>query len=301
MCVHILPLDCGLDWVNGLPLQAGLFSGVLTAFIIDRYQNLQQSPALQSAFFLQQSTALLNQISHQLSSLGAHFPANLSLPGYTPLPSPSDVRVNTYWFMSLVCSLSAALLATLVQQWARDHMHIFRRYSHPLKTARIRQYLYDGVKRWRMLAIAEAVPGLIHISLFLFFAGIADFTFSTHLTAGKFTIIPMGFTFAIYIFSTIVPVFKPQSPYRTSFTGLVWYVARRWPFGRNYTDRDGKPKPLSSHMTDGQMQLAMETNEARKGRDERAIRWLINNLTEDVEMESLASGIPGSFEADWGF
>jgi hypothetical protein len=48
------------------------------------------------------------------------------------------------------------------------------------------------------------------------------------------------------------------------------------------------------------MQLAMETNEARKGRDERAIRWLIGNLTEDIEMESLASGIPGSFEADWG-
>ena len=44
----------------------------------------------------------------------------------------------------------------------------------------------------------------------------------------------------------------------------------------------------------------METNEARKGRDERAIRWLIGNLTEDIEMKSLASGIPGSFEADWG-
>lgn len=53
-------------------------------------------------------------------------------------------------------------------------------------------------------------------------------------------------------------------------------------------------------MTDGQMQLAMETNEARECRDDRAIRWLISNLTEDIEMESLASGIPGSFEADWG-
>ncbi|KAI0281989.1 hypothetical protein BGY98DRAFT_912833, partial [Russula aff. rugulosa BPL654] len=201
--------------LNGWPLQAGLFSGVLTAFIIDRYQNLQQSPALQSAFLLQQSTTLLNQISHQLSSLGAQFPANLSLPGYTVNPSASDVRVNTYWFMSLVCSLSAALLATLVQRWARDYMHIFSRYSHPLKIARIRQYLYDGVKFWRMRAIAEAVPGLIHISLFLFFTGLADFLFTTHSTVGKFTIIPIAFSVITYTISTILPIIKPQTPYRT--------------------------------------------------------------------------------------
>ena len=37
-------------------------------------------------------------------------------------------------------------------------------------------------------------------------------------------------------------------------------------------DRRGASKPLSSHMTDGQMQLAMEMNEARRGPDERAMR-----------------------------
>ena len=300
LCAHILPLNGGLDCVNEWRLQAGLFSGTLTAFIIDRYQNLQQNPAQQSAFLLQQSTVLLNQISHQLSSLGAQFPANLSLPGYTLQASASDVRVNTYWFMSLVCSLSAALLATLVQRWARDHMHIFHRYSHPLKIARIRQYLHEGVEYWHMREIAEAVPGLIHISLFLFFIGLADFLFSTHLTVGKFTIIPIAFIVAIYTIGTILPVFKPQTPYRTSFSGLAWYLARRWLFKRNFMNRNGAPKPLSSHMMDGRMQLAMEENEARKSRDEQAIRWLIRNLTEDVEMESLASGIPGSFEADWG-
>jgi hypothetical protein len=284
--------------LNGWPLQAGLFSGVLTAFIIDRYQVLQQVPAQQSAFYLQQSTTLLNQISHQLSFLGAQFPANLSLPGYTPNPSASDVRVNTYWFMSLVCSLSAALLATLVQRWARDYMHIFRRYGHPLKVARIRQYLYDGVKFWRMRAIGEAVPGLIHISLFLFFIGLADFLFSTHLTVGKFTIIPIAFTATIYAICTFAPVICPQSPYRTSFTDFAWNIARL--FRRYHKDRNGISKPLSSDMMDGQMQLAMDANKSRKSRDERAIRWLIRQLTEDIEMESLASGIPGSFENGWG-
>jgi hypothetical protein len=53
-------------------------------------------------------------------------------------------------------------------------------------------------------------------------------------------------------------------------------------------------------MADGQMQLAMAKDKERKGRDEQAIRWLVNNLTEDIEMESLVSGIPGSFDAKWG-
>lgn len=297
LCAHILPLDCGLDFVNVWSLQAGLFAGTLTAFIVDRYQNLQQTPAQQSAFFLQQSTVLLNQISYQLSSLGAQFPANLSLPGYNFHPSASDVRVNTYWFMSLVFSLSAALLATLVQRWAWDYMHIFRRYGHPLKIARMRQFLYEGVRHWRMRAIAEAVPGLIHISLFLFLIGLADFLFATYSAVGKFTIIPIAFSAAIYIFSTIAPVFNPQSPYRTAFSDMVWYIIRQCLCRRYYKGRHGAS---GDNMTDVQMYLAMESNGARRGRDERAIQWLIGNLTEDIEMESLASGIPGSFDADWG-
>ncbi|KAH9052791.1 hypothetical protein EDB87DRAFT_1570007, partial [Lactarius vividus] len=80
----------------------------------------------------------------------------------SPTPPPphsfnlntSDVRVNGFWFMSLVFSISAALLATLVQQWVRDYMHVFQRYSSPLKGARLRQYhIYtkarrDGMCQW---------------------------------------------------------------------------------------------------------------------------------------------------------
>ena len=286
--------------INGRTCQAGLFSAALTAFIIDRYQNIQPNPAQQSAYFQQQSTILLNQISHQLASLGAPIPSNLSLPGPTLSSSRSDIRVNTCWFISLVSSLSAALLATLVQRWARYHMHVFQRYGHPLKIARIRQYLHEGVERWRMLAIAEAVPGLVHISLFLFFIGLADFLLNTSTIVGILTICPIIICGTIYIIGTVVPLTSPQSPYRTSFTGLAWFIIQRI-FKRRCKDRSGKAEELlSSKMADGQMQLAMAKDSERKGRDERAIRWLVNNLTEDIEMDSLVSGIPGSFDAKWG-
>src|SRR6267142_1643354 len=302
ICAHYFPLFWGLAHVDKSTHQAGLFSAVLTAFIIDRSQNIQQTPAQQSAFFQQQSLVLLDQISKQLSSLGAQTPllSNVSLSGPTVSPSASDIRVNIFWFTSLVFSLCAALLATLVQRWARDYMRIFRRYSHPLKIARIRQYLHEGVEGWYMPAAAEAVPGLVHISLFLFLLGLTDFLLNTYTVVGKFTVFPISFCVTLYVFSTVAPVVNPKSPYRTSFSTLVWCIYRKLR-KRSCNNRFGlDPKPLSSNMADGQMQLAMEKNDGRKGRDERAIRWLVNNLTEDVEMESLASGIPGSFDAKWG-
>ena len=42
-------------------------------------------------------------------------------------------------------------------------------------------------------------------------------------------------------------------------------------------------------MAQRQMQLAMEGTVAWKGRDMRAIRWLIDNLTEDAEMKKFLS------------
>ncbi len=208
--------------------------------------------------------------------------------------------MNIIWIISLVFSLSAALLATLVQQWARDHMHIFQRYGHPLRISRIRQYLHEGVEYWHMRAMAEVVPGLVHISLILFLIGLADFLWSTYPIVGKWTLFSIILYVTLYIICTIAPVMHPQFPCRTPFTRLAWYFTRK--LGRRKCKNQFGlcPEPLSSNMADGQMQLAMENNKARKGRDEKAIQWLVDNLTYDIEVEPLASGIPGSFNATWG-
>jgi hypothetical protein len=203
--------------------------------------------------------------------------------------------------MALIFSLSAALLAILVQQWVRDYMHVFQRYSDPLKSARLRQYLQEGSEGWYMPVLAEAVPGLLHVSLFLFFAGLCDSVFNINTTVGISTTVPIGISGLVYIFTTFAPIIYPQSPYQTSFSGLIWYIIQK--FGcRRYRDRGsgGASKPVSSNMAQGQMQLAMEETEDRKGRDGRAIRWLVSNMTEDAEMESFVMAIPGSFNGEWG-
>jgi len=287
-------------------LQAGLFSAALTSFIIDSKQNLKASPADQMVYYLQQNVALLVRISEQIYSIDPR--ASLPLTPQPPLPAfkppASDVRVNTFWFMSLVFSLSAALLAILVQQSVRDYMHVFQQYSDPLKSARVRQYLHDGCEGWYMPAVAETIRGLLHVSLFLFFLGLCDSVLRINTAIGLSTTVPVGIVCLLYIFTTFAPVISPNSPYRNSFSILIWYLAQKLSL-RRYKDRnsDGATKSVSANMARGQMQLAMEETEGRRGRDERAIRWVIDNLTEDPEAEiteSFLTTIPGSFNGEWG-
>ena len=254
-------------------------------------------------YYQQQTVAILAQLSQQISYIAPH----VSIPSTPPPPYPdfspnsSDVRVNAYWFMSLVFSLSAALLATLVQQWVRDYMHVFQRYSHPLKSARLRQYLYEGAEGWYMPVVAEFVPGLVHISLFMFFLGLGDSLFTINTTIGITTVVPIAVCSLLYIFCMFAPVLYPQSPFRNSFSTLIWYLMQKV-HPRRYLDRafGGAYKPVSLNMFEGQMQLAMEENDGRQRRDVRAFHSLIETLTEDIEVESFVLAIPGSFSTEWG-
>src|SRR5712671_7161629 len=165
-------------------------------------------------------------------------------------------------------------------------MQVFQRYSDPLKSARLRQYLQEGSEGWYMPVIAETVPALLHVSLFLFFIGLCDTVLNINTAVEISTTVPIEITVLVYIFTLVAPVIYPQSPYQNSFSGLIWYLIQKL-HGRRYKDRDsnGALKSLSSNMAQGQMQLAMEETEARKCRDEQAVQWLVGNMTEDGEME----------------
>ena len=284
-------------------LQAGLFSAALTSFIIDSKQNLSVNSKDQMVYYLQQNVAMLAQISQQISSITPQSAIPSSPPPPYPAfsPLPFDIRVNAFWFMALVFSLAAAFLAILVQQWVRVYMHVFLRYSDPLKCARLRQYLRDGCETWHMPIVAEAVPGLLHVSLFLFLVGLGDLVLNTNTIVGLSTTIPIGITGLLYIFTTVAPVVYPQSPYQNTFSGLIWHLFQKLD-GRTYKDRgpDGGLKSVSANMSEAQMQLAMEETGERMARDEGAIRWLIDTLTEEAEIDLFVAAIPGSFNVKWG-
>ncbi|KAJ6602984.1 hypothetical protein B0H10DRAFT_1822835 [Mycena sp. CBHHK59/15] len=124
--------------MDGMLLFAGLFSASLTAFIIESYQTL--SPDTGAA-----TVILLAQISQQLVASANGSALVVSQPA--PFDPPATAVVcNALWFISLGLSLRCALVATLLEQWARDYLHKANLRSAPFIRARIFSYLYYGLK-----------------------------------------------------------------------------------------------------------------------------------------------------------
>jgi hypothetical protein len=238
---------------------------------------------------------MLNQISQQLASVGSQTNLTPPLPYPTFHVSASDRRVNIFWVISLVFSLSAALLATLVQQWVRAYMRIFQQSSNPLKTARIRLYLFEGAERLPM--VAEAVPGLIHISLILFFWGLGDIILQIDTAVFVATVVPIAICVCLYLCCVIAPIRNPQSPYRTPFSSIIWRLIRILHF--YYNRPHGKVVKLAS-MEIRQEQSAMKGTEDRMKRDVRAVRWLVDKINGSNETQTFVLAIPGSFHQKWG-
>ncbi|KAF8261205.1 hypothetical protein EI94DRAFT_1607964, partial [Lactarius quietus] len=156
---------------EGILLFTGLFSAVVATLLQVSIPNLQPSSQDISAFYLANIYQLLSKENGSLVII----PPSLSNPAASFIPPTSVVWVNSLWFLSLVFSLTCALLATLLQQWARRYLRLTHPRCSPHKRARIRAFFADGVERLHLPWAVEALPTLLHISLFLFFAGLCVF------------------------------------------------------------------------------------------------------------------------------
>jgi len=189
-------------------------------------QNLQQNSQDTSAFYL----AHMYQITAAGSSTGSTLPPppDLSDPSnFTP--SSSAIWVNVLWFMSLIISLTCALLATMLQQWARRY-HRLTGTRHSLhKRARIRTFFAKGVKKAHLPWAVGALPGLLHASVFLFFAGLPIFLFGINHTVFKAVLSCVGTSGLSYLLIAIMPLAFHDSPYYTPLSALFWalYVGLR--------------------------------------------------------------------------
>ncbi|KAI0298899.1 hypothetical protein BC826DRAFT_880445, partial [Russula brevipes] len=99
-----------------------------------------------------------------------------NIPTFPPFSPPrSAVWVNSLWALSLVISLTDALLATMLQQWARQYIKHTQQRLSPEMRARTRAYYFDSVGRLGISQLVEVLPMLLHISILLFFSGLIIF------------------------------------------------------------------------------------------------------------------------------
>ncbi|KAJ3559535.1 hypothetical protein NM688_g277 [Phlebia brevispora] len=206
--------DCKED-MDTLLVFAGLYSAVLTSFLVQSYQNLLQNPQ-------EVMVDLLRQISSQTSSYtlsngylnSTASPFSLASSGPFQ-PAITDVRVNTCWFASLILSLSTASFGILVKQWAQEYLTIHR--TVPQVRIRIRLFRYHGIQEWKLFDIAAALPLVLQLSLALFFTGLCFFTSEINPTLSTTSLCLVCGWAMLFSFTFVAPLMSARCPYNTAF------------------------------------------------------------------------------------
>jgi len=269
-------------------------------------QGLKPSSQDISAFYL----ASIYQILADSNGFQVVIPPTLSNPSTPFSPPTSAVWVNSLWFLSLVISLTCALLATLLQQWARRYMKLIQTRYSPHKRARIRAFFAEGVDKLRLPWAVEALPALLHLSLFLFFAGLAVFLFNINHTVFSVTISWLGLCTTVYMCITFMPMFRHDSPYYAPLSSLAWYLYTGirftvfqilWWIADRCNIRSSIPRRTRNlrwtywQRTLRVMEMEFEETalKAPSEIDGRALMWTYDSLDEDHEVEQFFAGIPG--------
>jgi hypothetical protein len=237
------------------------------------------------------------------------------------------------WFLSLVISLNCALYATLMQQWARQYQELAQRRGAPHKRARMRAFIIDGFRRFGILARAVTpITTLLHISVFLFFAGLVEFLIPIHTTVAYTTLGFIGLFALPYASLTILPSISLQSPFGTPMSGISWRLSQRFLYGIfriirgiegrlhgflltlwRWTHREvtGPLGPLKwrellddrveKHrrwLSDGlRKSFELSATGAPPTLDAHALEWTLTALDDDKAIEDFVASIPGFFDS----
>ena len=219
--------------------------------------------------------------------------------------------MNSLWSLSLVISLTCALLATSLHQWARRYL----RFTQPLrwspeKRARVRAFFADGVNKMHLPWAVEALPALIHLSLFLFFSGLAVFLFNINHSVYIAVIWWIGLFSIVYVWITVMPIFRHDSPYYAPLSSIAWSLHAFTLYalftiltfitsgicGSMQTFR--RFHSLSKHYGDwmlGGVRKAAEEAASKQSQeiDLGILDWTIDALGEDDRLEKFFEAIPG--------
>ncbi|TFK36508.1 hypothetical protein BDQ12DRAFT_242723 [Crucibulum laeve] len=216
--------DAWTDEIEKLLIFAGLFSAAVTAFVVDSYKNLQEAPDAQDIM-----VQLLTRITAQLDIINGYnttaVVASWPLTFTNNIPTGSVVRINIFWFLSLVLSLATVLIGTLCLQWLREYQRDPSLWQHK-DSIGLRHIRFSGLRSWRIPTIMATLPLLLQAALVLFLAGIVDLLWHTSPTVAKPVIVVIGLTLLLLVTTTISPALQciltqslefriPQCPYKS--------------------------------------------------------------------------------------
>lgn len=212
--VIVLPL---YEVPNHSTVQTGLFSAILTAFVIETLPMLQPDNTGTTNQLLALSVA--NQ--YRFAGVTMSEPLNNTLYPLVdaltvPFSPSSPVRsINLLFFISLILSLSASILSIRAKQWIRE----YNRWNAPLKDPKenvlVRQIRFEAWADWQAPLVLSSIPILLEIGMVFFIAGLTILLWTLDDVVFKITTIFIGFFLITISALTVAPIISKRCPYRS--------------------------------------------------------------------------------------
>jgi len=283
--------------LSHLSSQAGLFSAVSSAFVIDVHSKLQPDPNEQSVALLRAILLTLNQSA---------------IPGETPAAPPAQgdppseiVTVIGLMYASLLISLLAAFVAMLGKQWLNRYLR--NSGGSIIERCGDRQRKCDGLEKWPLHFFVESLPMMLQVALLLLTCGLCRHMWSINSSVActliSLTGVGVVFYLAILIAGTssyACPFQTPvsialRSPWKKVRRGIVSAVSRT----RQMWKRSARPLlrrqslrmiPLENVQVQGSepwlgpkdLAIIRRTNV----NDVRCVSWILRNITDPEALDA---------------
>ncbi|KAI0288356.1 hypothetical protein BC826DRAFT_693921 [Russula brevipes] len=288
----------------------GIFSIVVAILLVVSIQDLRPNPQVTSAFYLE-------NIYQLLADPNVSLPSSPSAVPRPPVFAPPNYAlwVNTLWFLSLAINLTCAVSAMLSIQWASRYRSVtLRARGSPEQCARVRVMFANGAKASYIFWVIEAIPALVHFSLFIFFSGLLIYLFNINHTVSSALMSWVALSSAGYLCLTFVPIFRHNTPYFTPLSAITWALCNgmlfavfrvlstlRGPFSHQTRERFFCLMSQFRGRFQGGMRRAVEET-ASKLSSEIYIHVLESTIDtlnrEDYSVEMFIDAVPGFYQSD---
>jgi Family of unknown function (DUF6535) len=206
------------------------------------------------------------------------------------------------------------MLATLLQQWVRRYIRITQpARCNPEKRARMRAFFANGLDDFHVVWVVDALPALVHLSLFLFFAGLLIYLFNTNHTVFSAVAYWVAVLLAVYGGVTLMPIFRHNSPYCGPLSPIAWflYASILWVVlevrfilrqrlstsDAHHLMRQLKRLPCQ-WILEGVEGASEEAVSKRSSLIKSILHWTIDTIGEDDSLEKFFEYIPGFYKSE---
>ncbi|KAJ2936463.1 hypothetical protein H1R20_g625, partial [Candolleomyces eurysporus] len=179
--------------VQNILIFAGLFSAVVTAFIIESQKTLKKDPI---EIILPRLLAKLGDV--QLPQ---------ALNDSSPFPDGANVRINTLWFLSLVLCLATVLIGTVSLQWLREHERP-RGNVEPQIAFSLHRMQAESLDKWWVPQIFSMLPLLLQLALVLFLIGLSEHLSKLNRKVTIWVALAIGLTLLFLVATTVLPTLQ---------------------------------------------------------------------------------------------